>query len=104
MPSKNREKRIQNSKEGYQRLKKEILIYYGNGKLVCVKCGFNDIRALTIDHIKGGGHKHRKKQGVNSGIEFYCWLRKNSFPSGYQTLCANCQSIKRIENRECYKK
>ena len=33
----------------------------------------------------------------------YNWLIKNNFPSGFQTLCMNCQFIKREENRECYR-
>ena len=31
--------------------KKTILSYYSNGTLKCARCGFNDIRALSIDHI-----------------------------------------------------
>ncbi|KKL06542.1 hypothetical protein LCGC14_2595010, partial [marine sediment metagenome] len=34
-----------------------VLRYYGRGKLACVHCGFEDIRALTLDHINGGGSK-----------------------------------------------
>lgn len=26
----------------------------------CVKCGFDDIRALQIDHIHGGGNQHKE--------------------------------------------
>jgi len=39
---------------------------------VCVRCGFSDIRALQIDHIK----------------------------NKYQLLCANCNWIKRYEDKE----
>ena len=42
---------------------------------------------LTIDHIKGGGTKHRKKI---KGEKITVWLKKNNFPKGFQTLCFNC--------------
>ncbi len=77
-------------------LKKEVLTYYGNGKLACVKCGFADIRSLSIDHINGGGHTHR--QAIHHNI--YIWLKQHGFPTGYQTLCLNDQFIKRYEERE----
>jgi hypothetical protein len=82
------------------RLKTQALTYYGNGKLACVKCGYGEnINALTIDHINGCGTKNRLANG-GSGYKFYYWLIKNGCPEGYQTLCANCQAIKKIENNE----
>ena len=83
-----------------QRRKRLVLTHYGNGKLVCLKCGFDDIRALSIDHLNGNGNQDRvgKKLG---GTNFYAWLIKNNYPTGYQTLCMNCNWIKRSENKEC---
>lgn len=75
-----------------------VLTHYGNGKMACVKCGFEDIRALTIDHINGNGSAERKIH--YSGNRFYTYLKNHNFPSGYQTLCANCQKIKQVENKE----
>jgi len=88
----------------YVELKKCVLLYYGKGKLACVKCGFDDIRALSIDHIKGNGGQHRKEKGVGGGVWFYRWLEKHKYPKGYQTLCMNCQRIKQVENKEFYRK
>jgi len=69
--------------------------------LKCIGCGFSDVRALTIDHIDGGGCAHRREIKVNHNArEFYRWIIKNNFPDGFQILCCNCQSIKRWENRE----
>ncbi len=74
-------------------IKSSVLTHYGGGKCACVKCGFSDIRALSIDHIEGNGTAHRKtlKRG---GLSFYKWLVDNKLPEGYQTLCMNCQFIK----------
>lgn len=79
-------------------LRLEVLTYYGGGTLACVECGENRLPCLSIDHINGGGHKHRRSLGI-SGWMFYRWLRKQNYPLGYQTLCMNCQFIKEAEKR-----
>lgn len=83
-----------------RRLKIEVLTYYGNGRCACVRCGFNDVRALSIDHITGGGNHHRRKIEIKAGSDMYVWLKKNNYPDGFQTLCMNCQFIKKDESHE----
>ena len=80
----------------------EALIHYGNGVLACVRCGFDDIRALTIDHINNNGAEHRRELfGRNKpDPRLGSWLRARDYPDGYQTLCMNCQFIKEAERRE----
>lgn len=98
-----KEQRNKRDRECYQKLKIEVLTYYGNGKLTCVQCGFDDVRALSIDHINGGGTQHRKSLGIpKGGTNFYNWLKSQGFPEGYQTLCMNCQFIKTKTNNECF--
>ncbi len=88
------------------KVKVDVLTHYSNGTCACVKCGFSDIRALSIDHIAGGGAKQLRALGFwtkyrgGGGYQFYLWLRRNGYPKGYQTLCMNCQWIKRHENGE----
>ena len=77
--------------------KVEILSYYSDGAMVCAHCGFGDIRALSIDHIDGGGAPHRRK----TGNDVYGWLKRNNFPEGYQVLCMNCQHGKRMNKGMC---
>jgi len=87
------------NRDWLNKVKVEILTHYGNDNLGCVRCGFPDIRALSIDHVHGNGASHLrilKRQGST----FYSWLRVNKYPEGYQTLCMNCQWIKRHENKE----
>lgn len=79
--------------------KVEVLTHYGKGRLACVKCGFTDIRTLSIDHIEGRGNRHRQGK-LRTSASFYAWLKKKDWPMGYQTLCMNCQFIKRDENNE----
>lgn len=81
------------------KIKREVLGHYSKD-LTCVKCKFDDLRALSIDHIDSGGCKHRKELGNTGGTEFYRWLKKEGYPEGFQVLCMNCQFIKRIELTE----
>ena len=80
-------------------IKARVMTHYGNGVSACVRCGFSDIRALSIDHINGGGYTHRKEIH-RSGNTFNWWLISNNYPLGYQTLCMNCQWIKRFEQQK----
>jgi len=84
-----------NHQEAHRKLRIDALNHYSEGAMKCAKCGFDDIRALSIDHMNGGGNEHRKKCG-----NFYTWLRNNNYPEGFQVLCMNCQFIKKQENRE----
>lgn len=69
----------------YQTIKDAVFEAYGG--YICSCCG-EDIKAfLSIDHIDGGGKKHRE----DIKVDFYSWLKRNNYPSGYQVLCMNCQ-------------
>lgn len=60
------------------------LVFYG-GKCVC--CGESELQFLTIDHMYGGGSKHRRQI---KGKSIYRWLRQNNYPRGFRTFCYNC--------------
>lgn len=66
----------------------------------CSRCGFSDKRALQIDHKNGGGSKERKSIGQR---QMYANILKclENGSQEYQILCANCNWIKRHENKEC---
>lgn len=72
---------------------------YSNGENKCACCGENEIKFLSIDHIKGGGNKHRKTTG-GTGQMTYRWLKRNNYPDGFQVLCFNCNIAKGCYN-EC---
>jgi hypothetical protein len=81
------------------RTKDQVLTHYGNGKLACVKCGFGDVKALSIDHIHGKNNMEGRPRHYSSA-SFCRWLISEGYPAGYQTLCMNCQWIKRFEQGE----
>lgn len=60
--------------------------------------GCTDIRCLQVDHINGGGTEEMRGKGI-----YTIW---NEYLKGIrdikllQVLCANCNVIKRVENKE----
>ncbi|MBV6446346.1 MAG: hypothetical protein IFNCLDLE_02639 [Ignavibacteriaceae bacterium] len=112
----NREKRIEQSKANrpkYRAKKNEyskrvwreqriaLINQVSNGSNKCLRCGFSDIRALQIDHVNGGGRAEVRNTKFRNPYRYGKHIAKN--PEDYQVLCANCNWIKRDENKE-YKK
>ncbi len=65
----------------------DVISYYSNGSMVCACCGESIFEFLTIDHIDGGGNKHRKNERISN---LSLWLKRRQFPSGFRILCTNC--------------
>lgn len=93
----NRDKHNLYRKKSGIKLKTEVFSHYCGGEVKCKHCETNELYLLTIDHVNGGGNKHRKATGMKTGYNCYCWLKRNSFPDGFQVLCWNCQFIKRLK-------
>lgn len=85
-----RAKQIKASLKLKRKNRKACLEFYGGTPPKCACCGETIYEFLAIDHINGGGNKHRREIGVN----IYGWLVKNSFPGGFQVLCHNCNLAK----------
>jgi len=85
-------------KSGHKRnveLRRKVIALFG-GK--CAHCGYDkDPRAFQIDHINGGGWAERKIYITGIKLAKHV-LEVNG--EGYQLLCANCNQIKRFENKE----
>ena len=92
-----KEKYLKKAKERRDKIRNEILLLLGNK---CCKCGFEDKRALQIDHVNAGGLKNIVRF---SSMQTYYKNVLEEIINGskeYQLLCANCNWIKRYENRE----
>ncbi len=71
-----------------RRTKMKVLrAYCSDDRPRCEKCDMEDVRALTIDHVNGGGAEHMREIGGSN--RFYLWLVKNQFPVGFRILCFN---------------
>lgn len=79
------------SKRCNAKLRSNALAAYGN---CCACCGESTWEFLAIDHIDGGGGKHRRSLGImgGGGAPFYRWLERQGFPSGFRVLCHNCNA------------
>lgn len=62
----------------------------------CIQCGFDNWRALNIDHVYGGGSRETKSNPIKPQHDVVAGQRLDEF----QLLCANCNSIKRYTNKE----
>jgi coproporphyrinogen III oxidase len=70
---------------------RDLVVDHYGGRCAC--CGEATREFLEIDHINGGGNKHRREIKC-FGNKFYDWLIKNDFPEGFQVLCSNCNMSK----------
>ena len=59
----------------------------------CNRCGFDDPRALQIDHVDNDGFLFGKSRG---GLKVYQEVIKKA-GAGFQVLCSNCNWIKKAE-------
>jgi hypothetical protein len=84
------------NRRNYRKLRLKIVKILGSK---CSKCRFDDWRALQIDHVNGDGVKERKKY---TSWYYYKHILKEiqNGSKKYQLLCANCNCIKRYENKE----
>lgn len=80
-----KQKRNATSRQWHRNLRIAAIEHYGK---TCACCGESSLEFLCIDHISGGGNRHRKQVGC--GRNFYSWLKKNNYPEGFRTLCHNC--------------
>lgn len=81
-------------------LRRQVFNAYGGFKCAC--CGEENPLFLSIDHVDNDGAEMRKN-GVHGrgGTAFYQWIRKNSFPGGFQVLCMNCNVGKHRNGGVC---
>jgi hypothetical protein len=69
-------------RHSYRWIRAKLIEAYGSK---CVRCGFDDSRALQIDHVNGGGSKEQRMLGA------YHMAKKQLAEVGsgeYQLLCA----------------
>ena len=82
------------SRVEFRTLREEAIDKLGGA---CAHCGYDtDRRILQIDHIHGGGSTDRRRTNAKKFLkEVISGIR-----SDLQVLCANCNWIKRFDNRE----
>jgi len=84
----NNDRFLANQVRRRKEIKAEIVRGYGGEK---------EIAFLTLEHINGGGRKHREHAG---SLAVYREVIKKDFPSEYTVLRMNCNFARRF-GREC---
>ena len=74
-------------RDKYRRL---ILDYYGNQ---CECCQETIEEFLELDHVNGGGNKHREEVGGSTQM-LYKWVIDNNYPYDFRLLCSNCNKAR----------
>jgi len=83
------------SRDKWREKRNKILEFAGKK---CIKCGFNDERALSIDHIDGRGFTRISwNKELNKILQS---IEDKTFNLKFQILCFNCNQIKKVENNE----
>lgn len=78
----------------HDRLRDEAFAAYGGYKCACPGCNETEKLFLELDHVNGGGNKHRASLNDNS-TSVYLWLKNKGYPKGMmQPLCSNCNKGK----------
>jgi len=79
----------------YLTRKAAVFNHYGKR---CACCGETEEVFLTIDHINGGGRKHKREAGFANIHDF---VFRNNFPDYFQILCFNCNQGKFLNGGIC---
>lgn len=84
---KNKEAQHRRRRKYLTMLRFAALVYYSGDPPNCACCSEKRLEFLSIDHIGGGGAKHRRAMKSSS---IYVWLKKYNYPKGFRVLCFNC--------------
>ena len=92
----NQDKVAEAKRRKWAELRYRVLDYYSSGKICCAICSEDRLPCLSVDHLNGGGNKHRREVGF--GYAFYLWIERSNYPEGFRVLCMNCQFVTRSDN------
>lgn len=80
------------------RAREKLAAFNAYGGPVCCVCGEDDIAILEVDHINGGGCKHRRSI---KNLSIYRWLKQHDYPPGFRVLCPTCNKKAHVQARAC---
>lgn len=101
-------RKYQEEHREYYRSRNRLLFYdarvkvlsYLNPELKCEKCGIDDIRLLTIDHINNDGYQERKNKTAYQIYKKIVEMPLSAARKKYQVLCRNCNWLRRYEGED----
>ncbi len=82
-----------NARDRIARNRLRVFTHYCGGEPRCECCGITEPAFLSVDHIDGGGTRHREEAGFADVCD---WLIRNGFPEGIRILCYSCNVGRRL--------
>jgi hypothetical protein len=97
---KNSNKRKEWAATTVKNIRARVFARYGS---ICVLCGYNDVRALDLDHIRGRPSDEKPRKA--SGRSYTACKRALAAPDGeFRILCRNCNWIAYLERSQIHVK
>ena len=103
-----KQERLQRKRDNaheWQRRQRTELVEFLGGRCQNSKClvvgGCRDLRCLHVDHKDGYGNEDRRRFKNNYTMYGYYNRNREEAVVKLQLLCANCNYIKRHDNKEC---
>lgn len=94
-----RDDRLSYDKSRRDERRRAVLSHYSDGRLACLLCGEDGYEFLCLDHVDGGGNKHRAEHNMSASDPTYKRILKEGFPPGFRILCHNCNRFSKREDR-----
>lgn len=93
------EKKRESTNRRRQDIKLEALAHYSNGENPrCYCCGESHPLLLGLDHINGGGTKHRKEEKISKISQ---WAKRNNWPPIFRVACHSCNLGSHLNGGTC---
>lgn len=83
----NPEKVRENHRRYREKVRRQVLDAYGNK---CACCDESEPEFLALDHVNGGGNKHRRDARLSSPTQLRRHVIEKGFPPEFRLLCHNC--------------
>jgi hypothetical protein len=100
--ARSREHWLEKKRESTNRRRRDIALeaftHYSGGDPRCYCCGETQVLLLALDHIDGGGNKHRKELKVSHQSH---WAKRNGWPAIFRVACHSCNMGAHLNGGVC---
>jgi hypothetical protein len=83
----NKEKTSKKNRDYKERMRSQVFEHYGNR---CSCCGETRREFFAMDHVNGGGNKHRRLNRLTNAADLFLYIIRHNFPDEFRILCHNC--------------
>jgi len=99
--ARNREEYLKRKRKSTNQRRREVFLealkVYGGDPPRCYCCGETIVMLLGLDHIEGGGTKHRREVTTR----MYEWAKRNNWPKIFRVACHSCNLGAHLNGGTC---